>query len=240
MTQWNLKLGPVCYSWILFLYTAGLCRCYAFQPDGDLGSLGQSVPGTLQPRVDLSHLNDPFQSHYLQALVAYVCGASTRTTQVRTRQSQPRAWRGGLKHHVISPCVIVLRRSGSVKTPPSSTSGKLSAFLDSPQRLEPPCMLGMLRTAMPSRHMLPRSRGLPQHWPEQNTRGVTAEKSQKCIVGAEPMKKMAPLSSDLDRQTIFQLLAGGKDGLRGGELKIPKFVLHSESETEKDWFETHL
>lgn len=56
-----------------------LCRCYAFQPDGDLGSLGQSVPGALQPRVDLSHLNDPFQSHYLQALVANICGASTRT-----------------------------------------------------------------------------------------------------------------------------------------------------------------
>lgn len=157
------------YQWIV------LRRFYAFQPDGDLGSLGQSVSGALQPRVDLSHLNDPFQSHYLQALVAYVCGASTRTIQVRTRQSQPRAWRGGLKHHVISPCEIVLRRSGSVMTPPSSTSGKLSAFLDSPQRLEPPCMLGMLRMAMPSRHMLPRSRGLPQHWPEQNNRGVTGE-----------------------------------------------------------------
>lgn len=71
------------YRWIV------LCRCCAFQPDGDLGSLGQSVAGALQPRVDLSHLNDPFQSHDLQALVAYVCGAST--IQVRTRQSQPRA-----------------------------------------------------------------------------------------------------------------------------------------------------
>lgn len=83
------------YRWIV------LCRWYAFQPDGDLGSLGQSVPGALQPCVDLSHLNDPFQSHYLQALVAYVCGASTRTIQVRTRQSQPHAWRGGLKYHLV-------------------------------------------------------------------------------------------------------------------------------------------
>ena len=67
-----------------------------------------------------------------------------------------------------SPCETVLRSSGSVMTAPCSTSGELSGFLDSPQRLEPPCMLGMLRTAMPSRDVLPRSRGLPQHWPKQS------------------------------------------------------------------------
>lgn len=51
---------------------------------------------------------------------------------------------------------------------------------------------------------------------------------------------MAPLSSDLDRQTIFQLLAGGKDGLRGGELKIPKFVLHSEISSRKQIVLRHV
>lgn len=84
-----------------------------------------------------------------------------------TRQSQKR--RAKTSHPCrVSPCETVLRSSGSVMTPPCSTSGELSGFLDSPQRLEPPCMLGMLRTAMPSRDMLLRSRGLPQHWPKQS------------------------------------------------------------------------
>lgn len=37
-------------------------------------------------------------------------------------------------------------------------------FLLSPQRLEPPCMLGMLRMAMPSKEMLLRSRVTPSHF----------------------------------------------------------------------------
>lgn len=61
------------------------------------------------------------------------------------------------------PCVTVLRCSGSVMTSPRPTSDTLSGFLDSPQRLEPPCMLGMLRMAIPSKATLLRSKRFPQH-----------------------------------------------------------------------------
>lgn len=46
-------------------------------------------------------------------------------------------------------------------------------------------------------------------------------------------KKTTPLSPDLNHETILQLFAGGKEGLRGGKLKIPKFVLHSEMSSRK-------
>lgn len=39
-----------------------------------------------------------------------------------------------------------------------------SAFLVSPHRLDPPCMLGMFKTATPSRDRPLRSSGVPQHW----------------------------------------------------------------------------
>lgn len=39
-------------------------------------------------------------------------------------------------------------------------------------------------------------------------------------------------NSNLDHETILQLFARGRDGLRSGKLKIPKFVLHSEKTTE--------
>ena len=54
-----------------------------------------------------------------------------------------------------------------------AASGKPSGFLDSPQRLEPPCMLGMLRTAMPSSEMPLRSSCLPQHWWRHNNRLIS-------------------------------------------------------------------
>lgn len=53
------------------------------------------MPGALQPRVDLSHLNDPFQPHHLQALVAYICGVMAHTTQAQANRR-----RGELKRHV--------------------------------------------------------------------------------------------------------------------------------------------
>lgn len=155
------------------------------QPDGNLGSLCQSVPGTLQTSIDLPHLYDSFQPHHLQTLITHVCGVTIHTNRVQTSWSQLHARRQDFdKMHSpsrVSPCEIVLRSSGSVMTSLCSTSGTLSGFLDSPQRLEPPCMLGMLRTAMPSRDMLLRSRGLPQHWKKQSSRLLsvhTAEQKQ--------------------------------------------------------------
>lgn len=82
---------------LLLIDTGELYSC-AFEPDGDLRSLSQSVPGALQPRVDLPHLDDPFQPHHLQALVAYVCGVMTRSIQVRSDHR-----RGELKQLVGSP-----------------------------------------------------------------------------------------------------------------------------------------
>lgn len=48
------------------------------QPDGNSGSLCQPVPSTLQTCVDLSHLDDSFQPHHLQTLVAHICGATNQ------------------------------------------------------------------------------------------------------------------------------------------------------------------
>lgn len=53
------------------------------EPDGYLGSLCQSVPGTLQSSVDLAHLYDSFQPHHLQTLIAYICGATTCTDPIQ-------------------------------------------------------------------------------------------------------------------------------------------------------------
>lgn len=143
------------------------------QPDGNLGCLCHSVPGALQTGVDLSHFYDSFQPHHFQALITHVCGVTTHPDQVQTGLHS--YTQGGRTEKLqsrshVSPCEIVLRSSGSVMTSLCSTSGTLSGFLDSPQRLEPPCMLGMLRTAMPSKDMLLRSRGLPQHWEKQINR----------------------------------------------------------------------
>lgn len=53
------------------------------EPDGNLGRLRQSVPGTLQSSVDLPHLYDSFQPYHLQTLIAYICGATTRTDLIQ-------------------------------------------------------------------------------------------------------------------------------------------------------------
>lgn len=61
------------------------------------------------------------------------------------------------------PCGLTFKSSGSTMTSGNSWSA-LSLFLASPHRLDPPCMLGMLRTAIPSRERLLRSSGVPQNW----------------------------------------------------------------------------
>ncbi|TNN57234.1 hypothetical protein EYF80_032568 [Liparis tanakae] len=53
---------------------------------------------------------------------------------------------------------------GCIHGSPSICIGNAFFTLRIEQRaLEPPCMLGMLRTAMPSRDRLLRSRGVPEH-----------------------------------------------------------------------------
>lgn len=159
------------------------------QPDGDLRGLCQPVSCTLEASVDLAHLHGSFQSHHLQALIANVCGIG------KTRWSGPdksavsvcKRGRGFGKKtplHLsrLLPCEIVFRTSGSVMTSLFSTFGTLSNFLDSPQRLEPPCMLGMLRTAMPSICMLLRYKGLPQHWRKKKNNSKTTTTS--CLMFA--------------------------------------------------------
>lgn len=71
-------------------------------------------------------------------------------------------------HH--SPCTQNFSSLASVTTVPGSLSGAFllsrlypRCFLVSPHRLEPPYMLGMLRTAMPSRDVLLRSSRVPSH-----------------------------------------------------------------------------
>lgn len=46
------------------------------QPDGNLVSLCQSVPGSLQSTVDLSHLYGSFQPHHFQTLITHICGVT--------------------------------------------------------------------------------------------------------------------------------------------------------------------
>lgn len=151
-------------------------QIFLIQPDGDLWSLCQSVSCTLQTSIDLSHLYGSLQSHHLQALIAHICEVARHSKLIKFKQvgcdcvregralKKTTARKRNLTPSCVLPCGIVLRSSGSVMTSLFSTFGMLSGFLDSPQRLEPPCMLGMLRTAMPSSDMLLRSRGLPQHW----------------------------------------------------------------------------
>ena len=76
---------------------------------------------------------------------------------------------------------MYLSSSGSVVT--SAGDDGLSSdtlersLLDSPHRLEPPCMLGMLRMAMPSKEMLLRSRVTPSHLREDDqSRKIKKEK----------------------------------------------------------------
>lgn len=75
------------------------------------------------------------------------------------------------------PWEVTFKISGSTITSGSSwlVSPFASNFLVSPHRLEPPCMLGMFRTATPSMDRPLRSRGVPQHWGEHNRR-------QQCLL----------------------------------------------------------
>lgn len=66
------------------------------------------------------------------------------------------------------------------------------------------------------------------------SRNTGPKQSKNVKTTFSELKKITPLASDLNHQTVLQLFAGGKDGLRGGELKIPKFVLHSEM-TRRKW-----
>lgn len=84
-------------------------------------------------------------------------------------------------------------------------------------------MLGILRTAMPSKDMPLRSSDLPQHWWKQNNRWFSIHTTER----KQAIKAKCKLVLNLDRETLRQLLAGGGDGLRSGKFKIPKFVLHS-------------
>lgn len=152
---------------------------------------------TLQAGVDLAHLHGSFQPHHLQAVIAEVCGIG-KTRLVKSRQvaclrvqEGAGLWKNNKEEkekttplHLsrLLPCEIVFRSSWSVMTSQFSTFGTLSAFLDSPQRLEPPCMLGMLRTAMPSICMLLRYKGLPQHWRKKTT---TTTKQQEVAETAD-------------------------------------------------------
>lgn len=214
------------------------CEGKNTEPDGNLGSLRQSVPGTLQSSVDLPHLYDSFQPHHLQTLITYICEATTHKDPIQISWWQPHA-RGqvGLIDNIRdtkndmwdhAPCEIVFSSSGSVMTSLDSTFGTPSGFLDSPQRLEPPCMLGMLRTAMPSRDMLLRSRGLPQHWQKQNNNCFLCTELKKLYPSYEcQMICFGAWNSNLNCKRVLHILAGGGDGLRSGKFKIPKFVLHS-------------
>lgn len=67
----------------------------------------------------------------------------------------------------------------------------------------------------------------------QGSPTTLAEAKQKRKGQIQWPKKIIPLASDLNHKTVLQLFAGGKDGLRGGELKIPKFVLHPEMSRRK-------
>lgn len=172
-TLW-LILSLLCV--VVFCHTPkGKCT----QPDGNLGGLCQSAPCALQSSVDLSHLYDSFQPHHLQTLISHVWGVKTHP-QIKFRWPGRDYWQhpDAIKSRV-SPWEIVLRSSGSVMTSLCSTSCTLSGFLDSPQRLEPPCMLGMLRTAMPSKDMPLRSRDFPQHWWKQNNRWLSIHTTEQ-------------------------------------------------------------
>lgn len=147
---------------------------------------------TLEAGVDLAHLHGSFQSNHLQALIANVCGIG-KTTLVKSRQVGRLSVQEGARLreerktplHLsrLLPCEMVFRTSGSVMTSLFSAFGTLSNFLDSPQRLEPPCMLGMLRTAMPSICVLLRYKGLPQHWRKEKKKN-NSKTTTSCLMFA--------------------------------------------------------
>lgn len=104
-----------------------------------------------------------------------------------------------ITHFVVGgiPCEATLRISGSMITSGSAwlVSPLASAFLVSPQRLDPPCMLGMFRTATPSRDRLLRSRGTPQHW-GQNICQVWAQLWKRAAGTFPETKPKTAVSSD--------------------------------------------
>lgn len=97
-------------------------------------------------------------------------------------------------------------------------------------------MLGMLRTAMPSICVLLRYKGLPQHWRKKKTKqqqnnnkllNVCDNCRKKFIFFKEAVGRNVK-DLNLYGETVPQPFARGRDGLRGGKLKIPKLVFHSE------------
>lgn len=55
----------------------------------------------------------------------------------------------------------------------------LRLFFVSPQRFDPPCMLGMFRMAIPSREILIKSSWIPSHWLERKKEKRKRESSKR-------------------------------------------------------------
>lgn len=57
----------------------------------------------------------------------------------------------------------------------------LRLFFVSPQRFDPPCMLGMFRMAIPSREILIKSSWIPSHWLERKGKKGKQKKREKVV-----------------------------------------------------------
>lgn len=106
-------------------------------PDNHRGALSQPPPSTFQACVYLPHLHGSFQANHLQQLI----------TQILTCK---------LQLFSICECGPFFRSFFSILR-------WLRLFLDSPQRLDPPCMLGIFKIAIPSREMFIKSICTPSH-----------------------------------------------------------------------------